>query len=406
METKICSFCGMEYPASEEKCPLCGHNEVLPDEESYGVEETPQPRRESETRRPRRRTGARVAPSSSPIPKWLVVLTCLILALAVVIFVLFLLSRAGVFDVKPADSGSVTLPMDDPEKPADGSDDTDDTDASDPSGDANTDADVQPDPVLCTGLTMNRTEITPQAVGDRIALSATPEPADTTDEIIWSSSNPMVCSVSDDGTVMVVAPGDDVTISAMCGAMTATCVVKTSALENAPEQSDPDANHSISAEDITFFSKGESTKLRLSNTKDGDEITWKSDDESIATVTDGVVQAVGRGTTNVTATLSGKTYTCIVRCNFTNDATAESGAETAESGTYQISHEDVTLHYLEHESFRLTLGGYEGSIVWTSSDTSVCTTDGSIVTAQGAGTAKVTAIVGSTTYTCIVRCIE
>ena len=396
METKICSFCGMEYPASEEKCPLCGHSEVLPDEEAFGMEETAAPRREPETKRPRRRTGARVAPSSSPIPKWLVVLTCIILALAVVIFVLFLLSRAGVFDVKSPDSSTVTLPMEDEDKPVD---DTGSGDAAD-----NTDSSADPavTPVLCTGLTMNRTEITPQAVGDLIALSATPEPADTTDEIVWSSSNPMVCSVSDDGTVMVVAPGDDVVITAMCGAQTATCIVKTSALEDAPEQSDPDANHSISAEDITFFTKGESTTLRLSNTKDGDEIVWQSDDESVATVTDGVVQAVGRGTTNITATLSGKTYTC----NFTNDATAESGAETAESGTYQISHEDVTLHYLEHEAFRLTLGGYEGSIVWTSSDASVCTTDGSIVTAQGAGTAKVTAIVGGTTYTCIVRCIE
>ncbi len=400
METKICSFCGMEYPASEEKCPLCGHSEVLPDEEAYGVEETAAPAREPEAKRPRRRTGARVAPSSSPIPKWLVVLTCIILALAVIIFVLFLLSRAGVFDVKTPDSGAVTLPMEDENKPVDN---TGSGDAAD-----NTDSSSDPAvrPVLCTSLTMNRTEITPQAVGDLIALSATPEPADTTDEIVWSSSNPMVCSVSDDGTVMVVAPGDDVVITAMCGAQTATCIVKTSALEDAPEQSDPDANHSISAEDITFFTKGESTTLRLSNTKDGDEIVWQSDDESIATVTDGVVQAVGRGTTNVTATLSGKTYTCIVRCNFTNDATAESGAETAESGTYQISHEDVTLHYLEHESFRLTLGGYEGSIVWTSSDASVCTTDGSVITAQGAGTAKVSAIVGGTTYTCIVRCIE
>lgn len=395
METKICSFCGMEYPAAEEKCPLCGHDEVLPEEAAYAELKSTAPR-ESQTRRSRRRTGARVAPSSSAIPRWLTVLTCLIVVLAVVIFVLFLLSRAGVFDVKEPDDSSLHLPID----PATG-------DETGEEEELPTDGDTQPaSPILCTGLTMNRDEITPQSVGDIIQLTTTPEPLDTTDEITWSSSNPLVCSVSDDGTVMVNAPGDDVTISASCGAMTATCIVRVSEIAEAPEQSDPDANHAISATDITFFSKGESTTLRLSNTKDGDQIVWTSEDESVATVTDGVVRAEGRGTTNVTATLSGKTYTCIVRCSFTNDDGAESGASTAETGRYTISHEDVTLHCLENESFRLTLSGYDGSIVWTSSDTSVCTTDGNIVTAVGPGTAKVYALVGSTTYTCVVRCIE
>lgn len=415
METKICSFCGMEYPASEEKCPLCGHSEVLPDEETYITEPvvaTPR-RREPETRRPRRRTGARVAPSSSPIPKWLVALTCIILALAVVIFVLFLLSRAGVFDSKPAQDGSVQLPIGD-EGGKDDQDTPDDTTTPVEPGTPSTDE--QPvDPVLCTGLTLNRDEITPQSVGDIIQLSAIPTPANTTDEIIWSSSNPMVCSVSSDGTVMVNAPGNDVIISASCGAMTATCIIRVSNIGGEPEQSDANANHSISASDITLFTKGESTTLRLTNTKDGDEIVWESEDPEIASVnSNGYVKAEGRGTTNVTATLNGKTYTCIVRCNFTNSDGAESGstsgtvtrADGAEYGGYTISHEDVTLHYLENESFRLTLGGYEGTIVWTSSDTSVCKTNGSIVTAVGAGTAKVYALVGSTTYTCVVRCVE
>ncbi len=392
----------MEYPALEEKCPLCGHSEVLPDEEEYLSEPDPVRRPAQGEKRPRRRTGARVAPSSSSIPKWLVVLTCLILALAVIIFVLFLLSRAGVFDIKEPDGGSVTLPLD----PADGENGTGgEQDADQLSAGGEIGGEQQS--VLCTGISLDPENYTPSEAGEKLRLTAVVEPADCTDEIVWSSSNPMSCAVSDDGIVTIFEAAGDVTISATCGAYTATCVIDTDALDQ-PAQSDPDAQHSISAEDITFFSAGEYTTLRLSNTLDGDEVVWESEDPEIVSVTDdGKVTAVASGTTNVHATLNGKTYTCIVRCNFINSpGTGSEGSETAENGRYTISHEDVTLHYLENESFRLTLDGFDGTVTWSTSDESVCTVDGNTVTAVGSGTARVSAIVGSATYTCIVRCIE
>jgi uncharacterized protein YjdB len=392
METKICSFCGLEYPATEEKCPLCGHYETLPEEDEY-VEPTPAPR-PTQQKRSGRRTGARVAPSSSRIPRWLTVLTCLILALAVVIFVLFLLSYTGVFDRAPASdvSGSLDLPVEDETQPTD----TVEPDTVEPTQET----------VLCTGLTLNTSTYFPSSVGETYQLVATLVPSDCTEEIFWSSSNALICSVSDDGLITVLSNEDDATITASCGAYSATCYVEASALAT-ETTSDPDAEHSISSEDITFFSAGESTTLRLSNTESGDQITWQSADESLVVVSsDGKVTAVAPGTTNVTATLNGKTYTCIVRCNFTNSDSAESGSETAETGRYTLSHEDVTLHYLENETFRLTLSGYDGTVIWSTSDASVCTVSDSIVTAQGAGTANITAIVGGQTYTCVVRCIQ
>ena len=42
------------------------------------------------------------------------------------------------------------------------------------------------------------------------------------------------------------------------------------------------------------------------------EVTWTSDDESVATVENGVVTAVAEGTATITAEAGGKTSTCTV----------------------------------------------------------------------------------------------
>ncbi len=44
----------------------------------------------------------------------------------------------------------------------------------------------------------------------------------------------------------------------------------------------------------------------------GETVTWKSDDESVATVENGVVTAVAKGTATITATAGGKSATCTV----------------------------------------------------------------------------------------------
>ncbi len=406
METKICSYCGMEYPASDERCPLCGHREALPAVDEYLSEpeaavSAPRPRQQQQQTRSGRRTGARVAPSSSPIPRWLVVLTCVILALAVIIFVMFLLSYTGVFDREVPDDGSVSLPMNGEsdqtgDDPSDSVTDPDDQ-SQNPSG-GNTGLQT----VACTGVTLTQDVYTPEEIGDDYILSAVVTPANCNEPIYWESSDPTVCTVSDNGVVTVIAEGDDVTITATCGAYSASCVIEVSVL--GPKISAPGTDHSLDREDITFFSVGETTTLVPGNTLPDDEITWESDDTSIATVTQsGYVTAVNRGTTTVRAIVNGESFPCIVRCQFAE--VVDSG--TAESGSYAISHTDVTLHYLENETFRLSLIDFDGTVVWTSSNAAVCTvSDNNIIRAEGPGTANVSATVNGVTYTCIVRCME
>ena len=80
------------------------------------------------------------------------------------------------------------------------------------------------------------------------------------------------------------------------------------------ETTQPRAMLELNRDDITLVTKGEILDL-YDGDIDPSLITWESKDESVATFTDGIVTAVAKGETEVTATYAGQTATCIVRCN-------------------------------------------------------------------------------------------
>lgn len=82
-------------------------------------------------------------------------------------------------------------------------------------------------PVPCTGITLDRSTLAFTS-GDPVTLTATVEPADTTDAVVWSSYNPSVATVNN-GVVTPVGEGST-TITATCGSQTATCSVSVSSL--------------------------------------------------------------------------------------------------------------------------------------------------------------------------------
>ena len=69
----------------------------------------------------------------------------------------------------------------------------------------------------------------------------------------------------------------------------------------------------LSVSEIHFSVIGEQEDVYL-GTVPRDRITWKSDDESIIQVEDGVLTAVGVGTTQVTASCEGQQVSCIAGC--------------------------------------------------------------------------------------------
>ena len=98
-------------------------------------------------------------------------------------------------------------------------------------------------PVPCTGLTLSTSTLTFTAVGTQ-TIVATPEPSDTTDIIIWNSSNEEVVTVNN-GVVKAVFNGEAI-ITATCGSVTATCSVSVSGIEE-PSEPDDTILYSLSA---------------------------------------------------------------------------------------------------------------------------------------------------------------
>ena len=109
--------------------------------------------------------------------------------------------------------------------------------------------------------------------------------------------------------------------------------------------------------------------------------TWTSSNEKVATVDkNGKVTAKGGGTATITCNAGGQAVTCKV--------TVSNISSTAE-----------TIYTKNSVTLKVT--GVSGAVTWSSSNTGVATVDSKgKVTGVKAGTATITAKVGSDTYTC------
>lgn len=74
----------------------------------------------------------------------------------------------------------------------------------------------------CTGIKLDRDTLT-RARGETATLTATVEPADTTDKVVWSSKDDNIATV-ENGVVTAVGLGET-TVTAACGDKTASCKV-------------------------------------------------------------------------------------------------------------------------------------------------------------------------------------
>lgn len=101
---------------------------------------------------------------------------------------------------------------------------------------ANTVFVVKAEKILVTKITLDSTKET-LAVGDNVALAETVEPSDALDDsVVWSSSNPKVATVDQNGNVTGVAPGTAViTVKAKDGSgKYATCTI--TVVQSEPEE--------------------------------------------------------------------------------------------------------------------------------------------------------------------------
>ncbi len=146
-----------------------------------------------------------------------------------------------------------------------------------------------------TTIKLNTTSLNMNPL-DTYTLTATTDPSSLSKSVKWSSSDEGVARVSSAGKVTAKAPGF-CTITATVNDVSAECEVFVRKLPVI-----------INKDDITL-DKGETEQLKItiSGLTEGKsfEVSWKSDDTKIATVSSkGVVTGKKVGTTTITATIS------------------------------------------------------------------------------------------------------
>lgn len=359
MSKIICDICGTTYPDTAEQCPICGctrdsaaallgddfiqeeiqdepkgkggrfssqkkkeifdYDEVNSDKVDPMEEQNPYDEEEEYEEASRSSTG------------WIVVLTILIVALlgaAGFIFMRFILPNLG---------GEVQVPEE--------------------SVMETTEAVVTTQPeIRCQDLIMTSGKTAElNTAGQYFMLHVIASPADTTDKILYESSDTSVVTVTEDGKLTAVSEGE-ATIYITCGDFQLTCDVVCRFVEETlppvEETAAPETQEQISEEtdgegveetaDETTAENAEETKastevksdvtLKLKKTDimlavyyqftleldcdlNPEDVEWRSEHSHIATVDEkGVVTAKKSGTTAIIAKYGDQEVQCIIRC--------------------------------------------------------------------------------------------
>jgi uncharacterized protein YjdB len=234
-----------------------------------------------------------------------------------------------------------------------------------------------------TSVTLDKTTASLKA-GETVTLTATVNPDDATDKTVtWTSSDEVIATVSN-GVVTAKKVGT-ATITAQAGNKTATCQITVVATEVT----------SVTLNKTTASLKaGESVTLTATvNPDDATDktVTWTSSDQTVATVSNGVVTAKKVGTATITAKAGSKTATCQVTVVPTDVTSVTLNKTTASLK----AGETVTLTATVNPS-----DATDKTVTWTTSDQTVATVSNGVVTAKMVGTATITAKAGSKTATC------
>lgn len=241
--------------------------------------------------------------------------------------------------------------------------------------------------VAVTGVTLDKTTAD-LTVGDTLKLTATVSPSDATNKnVTWTSSNDSIASVAADGTVTANAAGNaDITVTTADGNHSAKCTVAISPANTSKPVTGVTLDKTTAA--LTVGGTVKLTATVAPTDATNKNVTWSSDNESVATVaTDGTVTAKAAGTAKIKATTAdgGK----IAECTVTVTA-----ANVPVTG---VTLDKTTASVAVGETLKLTPtvapeNATNKNVTWKSSNESVATVaaDGTI-TAKAAGTATITA---------------
>ncbi len=180
-------------------------------------------------------------------------------------------------------------------------------------------------------------------------------------DIKWSSSDKNVFTVDENGKITAVGAGDAKLI-AQIGEVTNTINVKVNSKLK---------SISLPATTICYIGKPKTVDISYNpvTTTDSKIATWKSEDETIATVdSNGVIRGLKKGATKITATVGNLTSTCLV---IVEEYVDEDIYFSKDSETIIIDNETTVLDF----TFRPGTDTKDDTISWFSSDENIAVVD-------------------------------
>ena len=240
--------------------------------------------------------------------------------------------------------------------------------------------------VPVTGISLNMILLTLEK-GAFALLEATVSPDDAMDKTVqWSSDNPSVVSVDQNGKVTALEEGK-AKITASAGGFTATCTVICVSI--------PVAAITLNKTSLSLAKGSSETLTAVVSPRDATDKTvkWTSSDTAVATVDqNGLVTAVNSGNATITASAGDISATCAV-------------SVIIPVTSISLSSKNLTLKVGETATLDATIlpeDATDKNVLWYSSNPEVASVEGGVITAIGFGQAEITAQINGLADVCSV----
>lgn len=202
----------------------------------------------------------------------------------------------------------------------------------------------------------------------------------TNKKVTWKSSNPNIVTIDSSGKITAIKPGTaTITVVSNEGGFVATCRI------TVEEISKTVTNISINKEELNLVA-GKSEQLNITIEPDYAEnknIIWKSLDENIAKVEDGLVTGLSSGVVEIKAVSEDSNQEAICKVTVTTPPLKSINFEETEYTLY--IGDNFQLNYIKEPIYASLINP-----VWTSSNKSVATVIDGNITAFSIGETTIT----------------